>query len=323
MLGRILSSRHAVAALVAGALMVATLPAHAAELVDRLAAVVNGEIITYSELEKRVGPQLSALRAEPDPEVRRKKRQEILQATLDVLIGEKLLEADAKELELTVSDADLKLALDDVKAQNGLDDAQFERMLAQEGFSYEEYRRFMRNHLTRMKLMNMKLRNKVKVSEADLRSEYARYANAEGGDVEVEARHILIEVPGSAPAAEVEAARRRAAEFARRARQPDVDFDDLVSEAEGGDLGTFGRGVMMPDFERAAFALEPGEVSEPVRSASGWHVIQVTDRHVVPAKTFDEVKEQLRQSLFASQMERYSAQLIQELRQKASVELML
>ena len=323
MVGRILSSRHALAALMAGALMMATLPARAAELVDRLAAVVNGEIITYSELEKRAGPQLSTLRAESNPEVRRTKRQEILREALDMLIGEKLLEADAKELELTVSDADLKLALDDVKAQNGLNDAQFERMLVQEGFTVDEYRRFMRNHLTRMKLMNMKIRNKVKVSEADLRSEYARYANAEGGDVEVEARHILIEVPGSASAAEVEDARRKAAELARRARQPDVDFNSLVADAEGGDLGTFGRGIMMPDFERAAFALEPGEVSEPVRSASGWHVIQVTDRHVVPAKSFDEVKDELRQTLVASQMERYSQQLIQELRQKASVELML
>lgn len=323
MLGRILSSRHALAALMAGALMTAALPARAAELVDRLAAVVNGEIITYSELEKRAGPQLSTLRAESDPEARRTKRQAILREALDMLIGEKLLEADAKELELTVSDADLKLALDDVKAQNGLDDAQFERMLVQEGFTVDEYRRFMRNHLTRMKLMNMKIRNKVKVSEADLRSEYTRYANAEGGDVEVEARHILVEVPGSASADAVAAARRKAAEFARRARQPDVDFDSLVAEADGGDLGTFGRGIMMPDFERAAFALQPGEVSEPVRSASGWHVIQVTDRHVVPAKTYDEVKEELRQILVSSQMERYSQQLIQELRQKASVELML
>lgn len=298
-------------------------PIARAELVDRLAAVVNGQIVTLSEVEKRAAAELSQLPFESDPKKRGERRKQVLARSVDLLIGEKLLEAEAKALEITVTDADLKLAIDDVKRQNNLDDDRFEMMLRQEGFTVEEYSRFMRAHLTRMKVVNMKIRSKVKISDADLKSEYARFANAEGGEIEVVARHILVEVPATASAAEIEKARVKAAELARRARQPGADFDALVAEADGGDLGSFGRGVMMPDFEKAAFSLEEGGVSEPVRSGTGWHVINVTERRTVAAASFEDVKDQLRDRLMRGQMERYSEQYVQELRAKATVEVLL
>jgi len=322
MVGRIGTwTGRAVVALVCATLGLA--PVARAELVDRIAAVVNGQVVTLSEVEKRAAAEFAQLPFESDPKKRGERRKEVLARSLDALIGEKLLESEAKAMAITVSDADLKLAIEDVKDQNNLDDERFALMLRQEGFSVSEYERFMRAHLTRMKLVNLKVRSKVKIADADLKSEYARYANAEGGETEVEARHILVEVRADAPAAEIEQARKKAASLAQRARQPNADFDALIAEADGGDLGTFGRGVMMPDFERAAFSLKAGGVSDPVRSATGWHVINVTDVRNVAAAPFDEVKDQLRERLLRGQMEKYSQQYVQELRQKATVEVLL
>jgi peptidyl-prolyl cis-trans isomerase SurA len=314
----------------AAAMLLGTAGVARAELVDRLVAVVNGDIITLSEVEKRAAAELSQLPLERDAKKRGELRQKVLSGALEMLIGEKLLEAEARELGVEVAESEVQLALDDVQKQNNLEQAQFEDMLRREGFTLSEYKRFMRNHLTRMKLVNAKVRTKVKVSDADLKSEYARYANAEGGDVEVHARHILVEVPQDAAKADVEKARQRALVLAERARAPGVDFAELAkressgsSAEDGGDLGFFGRGVMMPDFERAAFALKDGEVSPPVRSATGWHVIKVMERRTVAAKDFDEVKEELRNRIAMGQMAKFSEQYVQELRQKATVEVML
>ncbi|MDX1592683.1 MAG: SurA N-terminal domain-containing protein [Gammaproteobacteria bacterium] len=119
-------------------------------------------------------------------------------------------------------------------------------------------------------------------------------------DEERRARHILLEVPADADEATREQVMARAealreklvegADFAELAR---AESEDPGSAAEGGDLGYFGRGMMDPAFESAAFALEVDEISEPIRSAFGYHLIQVTDVRGQGAPTFDEMADSL------------------------------
>jgi len=79
--------------------------------------------------------------------------------------------------------------------------------------------------------------------------------------------------------------------------------------------------VMAAEFEKVAFALKPGEVSEPIRTKFGFHVIKVEERRKVAPKPFEEVQDQMRERLLQGQMEKYTQQYIQELRQKATVEV--
>lgn len=147
-------------------------------------------------------------------------------------------------------------------------------------------------------------RKEVKVTDADvtalLKADAARVqkayeANAARYDVKkkVKARHILVRVPEGAPAAQDEEAKAKAAGYAERVKkEPFADVAKAVSEdastrEKGGDLGSFGPGLMAKPFEEAAFALKPGEVSAPVRTRFGWHVIQVEgveDGRIVPLK---------------------------------------
>lgn len=307
----------------------AAAPAHA-ELVDRIAAVVNGDVIALSEVQQRAAPELDALQLERDPKKRSERRQTALKRALDQLVGEKLLEAEANSMGLETTDKEIQASIDDVKRMNNSDDAAFERMLEREGLTLAKYKDFMRKHLTRMKLINYKVRSQVKVSDEDLKAEYARFARAEGGDFEVRARHILLTLPRNASSAQVEELQKKAQALSEQARRPGADFAELArrngqdgTASEGGDLGFFGRGVMVPEFERAAFTLEPGKVSAPVRSQFGWHVIKVEERRTLPVKPFEEVKDQLRESLGRQQMEKYTEQLVQDLRQKAMVEVLL
>lgn len=299
------------------------------ELVDRVAAVVNKDVIALSEVQQRAAPELARLAQEGDAKRRGELRARVLEATVNLLVGERLMEAEARELGLTVPDADLEAAMADVQRNNNITDpAQFEQMLSGEGYSIASYREFLRKQLTKMKLVQMRITPKVKLAEEDVKSEYARYARLEGADAEVRARHILIEVPPGAPADAVEKARLKAAGFAAKAREPGVDFAELAkkvsegsSAADGGDLGFFRRGLMLPAFDKAAFTLADGEVSEPVRSNFGWHVIKVEERRAVGVKPFDEVKGELAEKLRRERTEKSLEQYVQELKQKATVEV--
>jgi peptidyl-prolyl cis-trans isomerase SurA len=300
-----------------------------AELVDRVAAVVNNDIVTLSEVEARAAPELVRLRGEP-ADKRGELRQQILKRALDMLIGEKLMEAQIRELNIEVADSEIDLGVEDVKKQNNLTTEQFEQLLAQEGYTMATYRSFMRKHLARMKLVNLKVRGKVKIADEDLKAEYAKWARDEAQETEVHARHILVQVNPKATPEQVEAARAKAAALAAEARTPGVSFAELAkkksegpSAADGGDLGFFRRGVMVAEFEKVAFNTPVGQVSDPVRTKFGWHVIYVEEKRALAAPPFDEVKDQLREKMLRGQLEKYTEQYVQELRAAALVDVKL
>ena len=93
------------------------------------------------------------------------------------------------------------------------------------------------------------------------------------------------------------------------------------SKEDGGDLGFFKRGLMLPEVDKVAFSLPVGGVSDPVRSRFGWHVIKVEDRRAAEVKSFDEMKGQLQEKLTRDQIEKYTEQYVKELRRNATVEV--
>jgi peptidyl-prolyl cis-trans isomerase SurA len=210
--------------------------------------VVNNDVITLSEVEKRAapiwpgstrrppaGPRAEACRgAEEDPghdDRREAGRQR------------------AEGAQVTIADKEVDAAVEEVKKSYNLTDDQLQQAVAREGYTLAEYREQMRKQIGRYKLISEKVRKNVKVSEADVKSEYDRMTRAEGEDYEVHVRHILIAVTRTATQAQVEQARRKAAAVAVEAREPGVDFAELAkkrsegsSSSDGGDLGFFKRG---------------------------------------------------------------------------------
>lgn len=299
-----------------------------AELVDRVAAVVNNDIITLSEVEARIAPDAQRLRAEPDATKRAEARAVLVKKGVDLLIGEKLMEAQVKELNIEVADSEIEMGMDDVKKQNNITSEQFEGLLAQEGYTLASYKNFMRKHLARLKLVNLKVRSKVKISDEDLKAEYARWAHDEANEFEVHARHLLVQVAQNATPEKIEQARLKAQALMEEAKKPGTNFAELAkkksegpSAADGGDLGFFKRGVMMADFEKAAFTLPVGGISDPIRTKFGWHVLKVEEHKSLSAPPFDEVKEQLRDRMLRGQLEKYTEQYVMELRAAAVVDV--
>ncbi len=127
---------------------------------------------------------------------------------------------------------------------------------------------------------------------------------------EVHARHIL--VPTEEEAKEIEAELKKGADFATLAKEKSKD----PGAADGGDLGYFTKDQMVPEFSDAAFKLDKGQISDPVHTQFGWHIIKVEDKRIKPTPTFDQVKPQLENFV----AHKAQAELVENLRKTATIE---
>jgi peptidyl-prolyl cis-trans isomerase SurA len=302
-----------------------------AELVDKVAAVVNRDVIALSEVQQRAAPELAQLASEKDPRKRADLRAQLMKQALDALIADKLIDAEVRELGLGVTSSEVDEAMADVQKQNNVTDpTQFEQLLSREGYTIKSYRDFLTKQISRSRLMQMKVSTKVKVTEEDLKAAYAQYAKMEGEEFEVHARHILVMVDPKATPEQVEEARKKAEAIAEEARRPGMNFEALArarsegpSKEDGGDLGFFRRGVMVPAFEQAAFTLKEGEVSNPIRTNFGWHVLKVEERKAIGVTSYEEMRSKLELQLRQQKTEKFVDQYVQELRKKAVIEVKL
>lgn len=245
-------------------------------------ARVNGEEISQLRLERYFVEYLEdqgrALGSIRNP----KAYKQLRKAALDALIDKELLWQESVKRGVVVSDAAVQSQVDQTRQAFGGAEV-FARRLEDAGFDEATYIEYTRRDLAAQQMFA----ELTKVSEPDEKEVQAFFTEhrAEMNRPEqVQARHILIKVPQGAQPSTVEAARLRleamrtsinaGADFASVARAGSED----ASASEGGDLGYFSRGRMLPEFEAAAFALAPGAVSEPVRTAVGWHLIYVQNR---------------------------------------------
>jgi peptidyl-prolyl cis-trans isomerase C len=127
---------------------------------------------------------------------------------------------------------------------------------------------------------------------------------------EVHARHIL--VPTEAEAKEIEDELKKGADFATLAKEKSKD----PGAADGGDLGYFTKDQMVPEFSAVAFKLDKGQISDPVHTQFGWHIIKVEDKRTKPTPTFDQVKPQIENFV----AHKAQAEMVENLRKSATIE---
>jgi peptidyl-prolyl cis-trans isomerase SurA len=307
----------------------ALLLGQAGPIVDRVAATVGSDVITLGELVERAGEGLRRAEALPPGPDREASRRKALRRAFDDVLAERLLAAQAAELGLEATDAQVDAAIEDIKRRNGLDEARLEEAIAQQGLDRESFRKQVRANLETYNLLNYKVRNRVKVTDEDLRNYYQRNASEFEGEDEAHVRHIFLPLAEGASAAD-EAKARAAGERVLQRLAAGEDFAAVAREVskgpgaqDGGDLGWLRRGVVQKALEDAAFALEPGQVSRLVRAGPGLHVLKLEARRRGGAKTFEEAKEELRERLSNEQLDTYRQQYLEELRRDALIDVKL
>lgn len=307
----------------------ATAPATGAKgertVLNRVAAVLNGEVVTLRDLQDRAGEEWRRAQAQPAGADRDQASRRALRRAWDALVADKLFRAQAVTLQLEVSDAQVAGAIEDIKARNQFDDAQLDLALAAQGLDRAAFKAQIKRELETMQVLNYQVRSKVKVTDEDLRNYYQTHPGAFGGAEELHVRHLLLPLPADAAPAAVQAARGQGERLQQRARAGE-DFAALVREvsrAGDGDLGWLRRGQIQKELEEAFVGLADGEVSKLVRAGPGLHLFKVEGRRRAGGKSFEEAKDDIRELLMQEQTSSYRDQYLAELKRDAVIEVRL
>ncbi len=297
------------------------------EVVDRVAAVVNGDVVTLSELQERAGAEWGRVERMAPGKERDEARTAALRRAFDTIVAEKLLADEAKTLQVDVTDAQVDAAIADIKTRNHFDDAQLEQALAEQGLTRAQFRQQIRRELETFQVLQYKVRGRVKLSDDDVRNYYQTHPQEFGGEPEVRVRHIFLPLPEEASPQQEQKVRADGEKILARLKAGE-DFGAIArqlskgpSAADGGELGWLRRGTVQKALEDVAFKLQPGQVSGLIRAGPGLHVIRVEERRTGGGKKFEDVSEEIKNRLYEEQVSTYRQQYIDELKRGALVEV--
>lgn len=279
-----------------------------------LIAKVNGEGIKREAFDReieRYREQYPTMFQNQDSEFRFRR------TLLDQMIDAVLLRQAAKDEGVSVSDEDVDKQIENLK-RGFADQAAFESALGKSGYTVDQFREFTRDQLTSQQLIQ-KVASGIQVSDEEVRAQYddnkGKYVRQ--AHETYHAAHILFDSNDEKTAREVRARIVDGEDFAKLAKEYSKD---TVSAARGGDLG-WASTPYVEAFQTAAEKLAVGEVSQPVKSTFGWHVIKILERKSDKQKSFDEVKEQIRQILFQQKQAQAYQDYLQKLRAEAKIEV--
>jgi peptidyl-prolyl cis-trans isomerase SurA len=307
--------------------LVVLLAAAPGEVVDRVAATVNGDVVTLSEIEERAGAEYARAERLPAGKEREEARSAALRRAFDQIVAEKLLAAQAAALQLEVTDQQVAAAIEDIKTRNHFDDDALAHALGEQGLDLPTFRAQIRRELETYQVLQQRVRGKVKVSDEDLRSYYQSHPQEFGGEDELRVRHIFLPLPEDAGKAD-EARARAAGEKVLQRLRTGEDFAKVAREVskgpsapDGGDLGWLRRGTIQKALEDAAFALKDGQISGLVRAGPGLHILKVEGRRRGGERSFEDAKEEIRTRLLDEQVAQTRQQYLEELRRGAAIEV--
>lgn len=324
-----------------------------AKVVDKTLAIVNGEAIMLSEFDKTVDPIIEQYKqAVPAAEQTPEKIKEFKQKLIDQMVDDRLLKQEAKKAKIRVTKRDLEEGIKQVK-KRFTTDAEFREELKKESITTEQFEKRIEEQLTVMKLIEEEIKAKTeqpkeeeikaffdkiesKMNGKDLglekkeEEEMAALAKMLSRAVaeQVRARHILIQVDKSAPMSEKSAALKKIKKVQAELKAG-ADFNELVkkysddpgSKERGGDLGFFSRSDMVPEFEKAAFSLNVGQVSEPVLTDFGYHIIKVEEKKAAKKLSYDEVKNDLKELLYQKAAQKRYESWLKDIRTKSTIKV--
>ena len=299
---------------------------------DSIAVTVNGTDIYESQIDAELKPRLDQMAARMSPASLEQYKKRLRTQTLDRMIIEQLLSEEAKKANIVVSEEDINEQLKKMAAQQRppLSMEDFKSLIEGYGKSLDEVKQRIRKGLSYQKLLESKWADEINVTEEDAQKYYSQ--NDRKMD-EVRASHILIKPeitdPNTDPNQAKAKAREKAEDLLRQVKEG-ADFAELAransacpSAAEGGDLG-FGQKRDSPlakgnswvqPFEKAAFQLKTGEVSDIVETRFGYHIIKVTDRK----DTFEQFKDDIINMLTQTKRSEFAKSFVESLKAGASI----
>jgi peptidyl-prolyl cis-trans isomerase SurA len=287
------------------------------EVIERVVAVVNGEPLLLSELRTRAAPFLPRLMQAPELQ-RMTLMEQLYGELLNQIIDERLLEQEARKLSVSITSSDVDRAIENVQRQSGLSEPDFWEAVRGQGFVVEQYKADVRRQLLRLKVVNQKVRTRVNITEDDVRRKYDEQLRSARAAAQFHVAHVFVPVEEST-ATQLAAARERA-EQVRGSLTPET-FDAKMNDVGGGDLGWVRQSDLPDSLAQALVALEPGQISAPVRGPSGYHIFLLRERREGDQAigSYDQVKNEIYREMLDQSMAKQEVAYLAELRKQSLI----
>jgi len=289
-----------------------------AEVVDRIVAQVNDDIITMSELQHMAKTFEAQAGVKPKGIDEKKMHQEMLEA----LIDRKLAKAEAKRRGIVVSDKEIDAAMAQFRQRNNIaDDATFAKGLAQAGLSVKEFRQQLADQMTQERLLVMVVGTKVSVSDTDVRRLYDQQFKTGGTQVHIVTLRMPFP-PGATEAQKEEIKQQAEAILSAVKRGESLAAAADKFSLKTSDVGFVSQSDLDPRLAEYLNKLKPKEVA-PILTQEGIQLMQVMGRRSGEARPFEEAAPEIRRILQQQEMEKYFTEWVKTLRDKAHIKVML
>ncbi|MDH5409433.1 MAG: peptidylprolyl isomerase [Gammaproteobacteria bacterium] len=245
---------------------------------DQIIAVVNTDIITKTELDRRafiIRQQFKQKKSSMPPDSVLKKQ------VLERLILEKIQMQRAERRGIRIGDEDINRVIQNIAKENKLSLQEFRKVLAKDGVPFAEFRDNMKNQMASDRLRKVEVERQVTVTPQEVNNFLSQSAKSGKGKLEYHLRHILIAIPEAATPEQIQLSQKKAEQILTSIKKG-ADFAQTAiaksngqNALQGGDLGWLKTGQLPTVFADIVLQMKPGETSQPIRSSSGYHIIQL------------------------------------------------
>ena len=294
---------------------------------DRIAAVVDGRVIAWSQIYELAGPHIDEATSQSggDPAVRRALELE----ALDALIARDLVALEMERLGIAVNDQEIDRAIDDIARQNDLSRDALKVEVERSGLPWVSYRAEIESSLQDMKFNQQVLRARINVREDDLRQAYKRRIEALDAPDKMEVEAVVLPVAEGASEADRALVLATAQSVYDRAMAGEA-FGELAKAfsiepyaSRGGSMGVFRPGELVGALDTPLMALEAGQVTPPIETPRAIYVLRLAARVAPDAPLFEDVRAVIEQQVLAQKLEQEREQWLLQARRVASVEVLL
>jgi peptidyl-prolyl cis-trans isomerase SurA len=285
----------------------------AAELVDRIIAYVNDDIITLSELNERTNALVAARQQNPFLREQELSLEEMRQSVLNRLIDERLASQEISRLKISVSEEEVDATIARIMKENRLTRETLEAELRKQEQTITDLRKQIKEGLEQRKLVSREVQNKTVITDEIVEAYYQDHIH----EFEKQERWRIQDIylpyyPDDTPEE-----RARLVDFGLLAK----NYSQGPGAEAGGDMGYFAPGELEPVLEAAVENLKAGEISPDIETTRGIHIIKVTEVDRAPPKALDEVRESIRNLLYKREVEFRYREWLSSLRERSYVKI--
>ncbi len=291
------------------------------EVIDKILVVVNDEVITQGEVDRRVAPLYEQYKTMYETLELKEKVEEAYKSVLEQLINDKLVISEARRRGMEIADKEIDEELNKVKKRFGSDE-EFYLTLDKQGISPEELKENYKSSLMAKKLIDVEIGSKITITPIEIVEYYGNHKQEFMSPEMVKVRSILIKIKedrGSEAslnlAKEILGRLQNGEDFAEIAKV----YSDDMHASSGGDMGYITSGEMIKRIDDVIFSLKEGETSGIVRTDLGFHFFKVEDKKEARLRDFDEIKGGIEKFLFNSKIQKRLKEYIHELRENAYI----